>query len=737
MSESTTPPNSFLYSSNFYRGDELKFSLENYYPQNPQYLPRLKNAITKQKVLPGGLIWHYAGVETENGPLSINILEIDMKRSDLELKVIQAENSVVNKGETVSSMADRTNALAGINGDYFHIGTTNEPLNLTITNGELLRLPIDFSTFSVTTDRKIIIDRWKNSSHISTPRDNFPISMLNYSFPREGTFCFYTSVFDSETPKINYPTIAVLLKKVAGTKEKFVVESIVEPGSGVGIREKVPVLVGIGEKSVTLVKDNFKPGMDIAIDLKADGPSSFYNLKEAIGGGPILIKDGNIYEDTPAPAPEERDKLYPVVAAGTIKKDNKLLFVTVDGRQPLLSIGLTRPQFAELMKYLGCDDAIAFDSGGSVTLVARDALTNKVKILNSPSDGQERSVTNGLFVYSKSLRSKPVSIYIEPEEIRLLINSRIELNLTQWDSYGNVSKIDSKELFFKITPSTIGGIEGNYFISGNKEGEGTLLVRYDKFSNTLPIKIYSDCNKIEVKPSFANLDIGEKIKFNVKAFDENGKEIYLQPSDISFSLDSILGSFIGFGNFIAGPKTMSGKITVGVGKKTISIPITVGTIPEKIYRFDKEGVLKFSKSPDSVEGSFQLTNNPKFKDVPSVGLLKYDFSKTGDKISAVYLEGDLAITGKPMGIGVNVFGDNSNHWLRMVYIDANGIDNVVDLVKKIDWQDWRFFSTKIPPNTHFPIKLIKIYCVETNPQNKNAGQLYFADITVLYSPEMK
>jgi exopolysaccharide biosynthesis protein len=75
--------------------------------------------------------------------------------------------------------------------------------------------------------------------------------------------------------------------------------------------------------------------------------------------------------------------------------------VAVDGRHPERSIGMTRPEFGDLLRSFGMIDAMALDSGGSVTLVSRAPGNSAVTVRNVVSDfSQERYVTDALFVYS-------------------------------------------------------------------------------------------------------------------------------------------------------------------------------------------------------------------------------------------------------------------------------------------------------------------------------------------------
>ena len=122
----------------------------------------------------------------------------------------------------------------------------------------------------------------------------------------------------------------------------------------------------------------------------------------AVGSGPLLLKDAQWYEDAHAPAPDERDVPWPVIAVGT-EADGTLLFAAVDGRHPERSVGMGRPAFAELLRRFGAVDAMALDSGGSVTMVSRAPGAKAVTVRNVPSDDSaERYVTDALFVYSSA-----------------------------------------------------------------------------------------------------------------------------------------------------------------------------------------------------------------------------------------------------------------------------------------------------------------------------------------------
>lgn len=107
---------------------------------------------------------------------------------------------------------------------------------------------------------------------------------------------------------------------------------------------------------------------------------------------PIVV-DGQPYQWT---APDAPDANYyysyraPRSCIG-VTEDNHVLLVVVDGRQAPRATGATYANMAELMIALGATDATELDGGGSSTLWGRD-----FGVLNSPSDGGERSVAMAL-----------------------------------------------------------------------------------------------------------------------------------------------------------------------------------------------------------------------------------------------------------------------------------------------------------------------------------------------------
>src|SRR5665213_2564195 len=90
---------------------------------------------TREEIAPGMARTDYR-LTTNAGPLVVHVVELDPHDPTVRLEAVVARDRMISKGETVSSMAARTGAVAGINADYFDIGNTNQPLNVAGINAD-------------------------------------------------------------------------------------------------------------------------------------------------------------------------------------------------------------------------------------------------------------------------------------------------------------------------------------------------------------------------------------------------------------------------------------------------------------------------------------------------------------------------------------------------------------------------------------------------------------------------
>lgn len=111
--------------------------------------------------------------------------------------------------------------------------------------------------------------------------------------------------------------------------------------------------------------------------------------------GPLLVYNGQVK------VTGSEEKIAPDIAQGRaprtgvgIKKDGTVLLVVADGRSKS-SAGFSLNEFAKYFVKLGADRAMNFDGGGSSEMVIRG------RVMNKPSDGQERAVRVALGLFRK------------------------------------------------------------------------------------------------------------------------------------------------------------------------------------------------------------------------------------------------------------------------------------------------------------------------------------------------
>ncbi len=111
-----------------------------------------------------------------------------------------------------------------------------------------------------------------------------------------------------------------------------------------------------------------------------------WKMQTAVGGGPVLIQNGNINitnnEELKFSGRAILDK-HPRTAMG-YTKNGQLIIMAVEGRFPGRAEGVDLEQLAKLLKDIGCMEALNLDGGGSSCLL----INGKQTIRPSDKEGQ-------------------------------------------------------------------------------------------------------------------------------------------------------------------------------------------------------------------------------------------------------------------------------------------------------------------------------------------------------------
>jgi exopolysaccharide biosynthesis protein len=328
------------------------------------------------------------------GPERVSWLNINLANPHIHLGVVLANNHLSSPGEVLSSMANRTHALAGINGDFFD-GMAN-PIGLVMISGQIVQSPGYYAVLGITASKHITMGEEKLSGSVIKGNVSHVLNSINHhGDTHSGQLTLFTPALG--TALCGLKDTIVTLRPVTASTDSYIVQAIQSNATTLPRLSNQDALVGSGEAGTWLIH-NLHPGNRITITERIVPDS---NLLQAIGGGSILIKNGALYKDPNPPAPAEGNMRNPLTAIAVNKDETHAFFVVFDGRSsgPSQSRGLTWAQMASYLLAHGAYQAMLFDGGGSSEMVARLKGQQRVSVINHPSDGHERRVANSLFVY--------------------------------------------------------------------------------------------------------------------------------------------------------------------------------------------------------------------------------------------------------------------------------------------------------------------------------------------------
>ena len=309
-------------------------------------------------------------------PVRINIVEINQNiAKDFEVRPAIASTTLPNK-RTVRTIAQNTNSIVAINGGFFK-PQTGVPLGTLMINGKIYTGPIYDRVALGIFENGYDVGRVQLNAHITGNNQEIKIDNINQPRMLSSYILAYTRDWGKYAPAS--PQYGVQLQ-IVGNK---ITAASANPLS---IPENGYVLVGPKAKLGKLFGAKY-------VDIQINTNPKWENVKHIISGGPYLVRNGETYIDMTAQKLGSIGGRNPRTAIG-YTKDNDLILITADGREGN-SIGLTLTELANLMKSLGCTNAINLDGGGSTVMYV------KGQIVNRPQQTGGIALSNALVISKK------------------------------------------------------------------------------------------------------------------------------------------------------------------------------------------------------------------------------------------------------------------------------------------------------------------------------------------------
>ncbi|MBQ7035966.1 MAG: phosphodiester glycosidase family protein [Clostridia bacterium] len=385
---------------------------------------------------------------------SVHVLEIDIKNENLSLSALY-DSRGISHSKNVLKMAEEGDVVAAVNADFFN--WTGTPLGFTVTDGKVISSPSHdpgLAVFMETEEGDFLFDYVDMSLFVTCPEGyKAEIIHINKVHSME-SMVLYTSDWDEKTPG-SHDGVSELVVEDGIVKEiRLEMDGAEVPENG--------YVIATSTKTSTYLVDNFKVGD--AVELSYSITPEIENIRTAVGGGTVLVKDGKVATFT-----NVISGTHPRTAIGVDAAGEKLYLVTVDGRKTAMP-GFTQTKLAEYMISLGADKALNLDGGGSSTMVAREEKNGILSVVNNVSDGALRPVATAIGVQFTGEKGAAASIRIFGDSFSML-GEGVPLSVMFYDAAEN--PLSAEENSVRLT-SADGKIQNGVFYPSHS---GTCTVK--------------------------------------------------------------------------------------------------------------------------------------------------------------------------------------------------------------------------------------------------------------------
>lgn len=494
----------------------------------------------KEPIAPGVVRYKYEITRDKNNT-QVNVVTVDLNNPHIKINTVAGGGTYTNKA-TVSQMADRTNAVALVNGDFFTMQLQGVPLGASIIDGDMKSSPAvltDIWSFGIDENNTAFIDSTKFVGSITAPNGKtYPIDGLNKTFywyqpskeySHESKIQMYDSFWSSKS-RGDKTAGEVLLS------EDNVVEQIV-------YRKNIDMKIPKGKKilqvsggSERFVRENIKVGDKVQINTNIE-PNR--NWKMMIGGHALLLENGAIKKYT-----KDVTSIGGIRArtAVGISKDGKTVYIVSCEGRTKRSAGLSLNELSQFMLDLGAFKAMNLDGGGSTAMAVRNlGDIKRTRVTNPERNAAERKVVNGLGVFNTTTNTGVISDVKFESDLNTIVGEQINLKLkSAWDEFLN--PIDIKDRTYTVADNSNGAniLKGLDYLPMTA-GKFNLALTTNKGENInkeINIADPSKYSKFSIDTKSKIIKKGMTLDINAKG-EYNNRKIKISPRVINYSFEDM------------------------------------------------------------------------------------------------------------------------------------------------------------------------------------------------------
>lgn len=362
-------------------------------------------------IIPG--VKYRSGTQTDgkgNQALNLLIIERDVASVSIEASLATGEidGLATVRQQAQTSIQNGKQVIAAFNGDYAVIRGigTGMPIGLHIQDGELISSPQTWPSFGMSEAGEPLIGQAYHETKLEFIDDDgtvvFSINADHLNKTRDGAaLVVYTPRWGSHTPAddkgielvvggIEGPFCPNTMYEGTIVERRFMQDGAEIPKDGIVIS------AGMGPSVAYLRRDYTTEGKRVRVSSTLNTP--WCDAKHVVSGSRIIVENGAVNKKMDLSIQSFRER-HPRTVTGY--NEHYIFVMTVDGRQPGYADGMTLIEAGEIMVELGAQRAINMDGGGSTTFLLRMPGSTGLSLMNSPSDGNERLLANGIMVIGK------------------------------------------------------------------------------------------------------------------------------------------------------------------------------------------------------------------------------------------------------------------------------------------------------------------------------------------------
>ncbi len=611
---------------------------------------------------------------------------------------------VLTQRRTVSAAAQQLEAegyrvVAGINGDFYNTGN-GLPIGIVVTEGQLRSSDAGYYAIGFREDGSAILGKpgVQISADLGYGVDNGmgeqtsivrSIAGVNKARVTSGGIYLYTYDFnDRHTTGTTESGVDVVCTIVDGSLAigqtlTARVESVTEGSTAASVGRDQIVLSANLQANTYYVDAlrNIPQGSEITVTLTAS-QQGWEDVEYAVGALYSLVENGQVVSGLAAGA-------NPRTAIGQ-KADGTLVFYTIDGRRSGYSIGATLTQVAQRMVELGCETALCLDGGGSTTLSVTSPDSTEAAVINRPSDGSARAVTNQVFLVASATPSERLkSFYVQPEANLVLAGSTVRIEATGVDT-NYIPMEHSYEL-----DADGGTLQDNVLTTPRREGEVTITASGGGKRGSATIYVVERPDALSIKSgstAVTELTVtpGSRTELSASATYRH-LPLKVDASAVEWSFDGSCAT-VDENGILKAVAPGSGTLAASAGGLSVQVKVNVNRVAlETVEDFEKAHTIF-----DGFGGSgatFTTTQDGNFVRMGKAsGKIDYVLTEGLDYAAEWHASSGTSISNSLYtSLNLWVYGDGSGNTLQMLYSNGAGESLGAD-VAVLDFTGWKQVS---------------------------------------------